>query len=275
VAPVVTLLTDFGLADGYPGVCHAVILRICPDARVIHLTHGIEPQRIAQGARALAGTIAYAPVGVHVAVVDPCVGSARRGVAIATRDGRVFVGPDNGLLRPAAEACGGIVAAHALEEPAYMLPSVSRTFHGRDVFAPVAAHVAAGVPLDRLGPAVDPASLVAAELPGHRLVGSFLEAEVDNVDRFGNIRLSVTVVELGDAFHSGRVVEVHAGDDRYYARCAETFADVAVGDIVLYEDSTGALAVGINQGDAARLMTATPGARIAIDLDPGVASSEP
>jgi S-adenosylmethionine hydrolase len=149
--PVVTFLSDFGSADPFVGICHGVIVRTCPDAEVIHLAHGIDAQSVAQGARVLAASIAFLPVGVHLAVVDPGVGSQRRAVVLRSGDGRLFVGPDNGLLVPAAEACGGIELAVEITDPDYMLDAVSRTFHGRDVFAPVAGHLAAGLDPLKLG----------------------------------------------------------------------------------------------------------------------------
>ena len=148
---VITFLTDFGLQDDFVGTCHGVIARIAPDARVIDITHGIEPQSVLQGALVLRNTTVYMPVGVHLAVVDPGVGGERRAIAVRTVDGRVFVGPDNGLLMLAAEQFE-IDVAHELVDERYRLPDVSRTFHARDIFAPAAAHLAAGVPIAELGP---------------------------------------------------------------------------------------------------------------------------
>jgi S-adenosylmethionine hydrolase len=153
-APFVTFLSDFGTSDDFAGICHGVINLICPEARVIHITHGIQPQAIGQGARVLAGAIPYLPAGVHLAVVDPGVGSERRAIALRAADGRHFVGPDNGLLIPAAEVCGGVVEAVAITNPRVMLQPVSRTFHGRDIFSPAAARLAGGMPLAELGPAI-------------------------------------------------------------------------------------------------------------------------
>src|SRR2546430_4932278 len=161
----VCFLTDFGLRDDFVGTCHGVIKTIAPSAEIIDVTHGIPPQAVLQGALVLAATLPYMPVGVHLAVVDPGVGSARRPLALRDQEGHVFVGPDNGLLMPAAEAGGGIVAAHELVNPEYALQPVSRTFHGRDLFAPAAAHLALGVPLAELGPPLDPEVLVRLRLP--------------------------------------------------------------------------------------------------------------
>src|SRR5438309_3026324 len=138
----ITFLTDFGLEDDFVGTCHGVIKRIAPEAQIIDLTHGIRPGRIQHGALVLANTLPYMPVGVHLAVVDPGVGGHRRPLVLRSGEGRLLVGPDNGLLVHAAEQLGGIDAAHELANPAYALDSVSRTFHGRDLFSPAAAHLA-------------------------------------------------------------------------------------------------------------------------------------
>ncbi len=156
---IVSFLSDFGLEDDFVGVCRGVIKRISPETEVIDLTHGIAPQNILQGALVLRATLRYMPVGVHLAVVDPGVGGKRRAVALRSGDGRLFVGPDNGLLVPAAESAGGIEAARELKSDDHRLHPVSRTFHGRDVFAPAAAHLAARClarrarPSDRAGDA--------------------------------------------------------------------------------------------------------------------------
>ncbi len=266
--PFVTFLSDFGTSDDFAGICHGVINLICPDARVIHLTHGIQPQAIGQGARVLAAAMPYLPAGVHLAVVDPGVGSERRAIALRSGDGRFFVGPDNGLLIPAAEACGGVAEAVAIENPQIMLQPVSRTFHGRDVFSPAAARLAAGMPLAELGPALDPAALVRRSGLDHRLEGSILHASVQYIDRFGNIQLAVSAGEVDGVFRVGEMAEIDTGDDRYYARCSVTFADVGAGEFVLYEDSAGLLSFALNRGSAAELTATEVGDEIAIDLAP-------
>ena len=258
MATTITFLTDFGLEDDFVGTCHGVIAGIVPDARVIDLTHGIRPQAVLQGAVVLRNTIGYLPVGVHLAVVDPGVGGDRRAVAVRTRDGRLFVGPDNGLLLLAADALG-IAAAHEVSEPAYRLPNVSRTFHGRDVFAPAAAHLAAGVPLERLGPALDSAGLVRIDVPEPALVGGELAASVLAVDRFGNVATSAGREQLEQVAAVGDRVEVRLALDSYHALVAETFADAGPGELILYEDSYGLVTLAISGGDAARLTGVVPG----------------
>jgi S-adenosyl-L-methionine hydrolase (adenosine-forming) len=268
--PFVTFLSDFGTSDDFAGICHGVINLICPEARVIHLTHGIQPQAIGQGARVLAGAVPYLPAGVHLAVVDPGVGSERRAIALRSGDGRYFVGPDNGLLIPAAEVCGGVAEAVAIENPQIMLQPVSRTFHGRDVFSPAAARLAGGMPLSELGRALDPGALVRRSGPDHRIDGTVLHAQVQYIDRFGNIQLAVSAGELDGLFRIGVMAEIDTGDDRYYARCSVTFADVGPGEFVLYEDSAGLLSFALNQGNAAELTATEVGAEIAVDLAPHV-----
>ena len=266
--PVVTFLSDFGSSDPFVGICHGVIVRTCPDAEVIHLAHGIRPQSVGQGARVLAASIPYLPVGVHMAVVDPGVGSERRAVCLRSADGRLFVGPDNGLLIPAAEACGGIELAVEITETGFMLPAVSRTFHGRDVFSPVCGHLASGADPAELGHAVDPGALVRVAEPGAEVEGSVLTAAVQQIDRFGNLQLSAVLADVDGLFENGRIVELRHRDDRYFATCALTFADVEGGDLVVYEDSEQRLSVAINRGNAAELVDADPLDLVAIDFSP-------
>ena len=250
---VITFLTDFGLQDDFVGTCHGVIAGIAPDVRVIDVTHGIAPQAVLQGALVLRNTTRYMPAGVHLAVVDPGVGGTRRAVAVRTDDGRTFVGPDNGLLMLAADEVGA-TAAHELSNERYRLPDVSRTFHARDVFAPAAAHLAAGVALEELGPAVDPATLVRVDVLDPEVGRSQISATVLSIDRFGNVATNARrahIDALGLA--NGDRVEVRLALDRYYALVSGTFADAAPGELILYEDSYGLVTLAISCGDAARL----------------------
>ena len=264
---VVTLLTDFGLQDDFVGTCHGVIARIAPEARVIDVTHGIAPQAVLQGALVLRQTTRYMPVGVHVAVVDPGVGGDRRALAVRTRDGRTFVGPDNGLLMLAADEAG-VEAAHELTDPAYRLPEVSRTFHARDVFSPAAAHLAAGVAIEALGAALDPATLVRLVVPAPELGRTQISAQVLSVDRFGNVATNVRREHVeGLGLATGDRVEIRLVLDRYYATVAGTFADSAPGDLILYEDAYGLVTLAISNGDAARLTGAAAGDELRIAVE--------
>jgi hypothetical protein len=261
---VVTFLTDFGLQDDFVGTCHGVIARIAPDVRVLDVTHGIEPQAVLQGAIVLRNTVPYLPAGVHLAVVDPGVGGSRRAIAVRTRDGRTFVGPDNGLLLLAADDAG-VESAHELVETRYRLPDVSRTFHARDIFAPAAAHLASGVEISALGPAVDPAGLVRLDVPEPVIGRTQISTTVLVVDRFGNIATNAKrehVAALGVA--AGDRVEIRLTLDRYYAVVADTFADAGPGELLLYEDSYGLITLAISGGDAAGLTGVTAGSEIRV-----------
>ncbi len=264
----ITFLTDFGLEDDFVGTCHGVIKRIAPDTQLIDITHGIRPGRILQGALALANALPYMPAGVHLAIVDPGVGSSRRPLALRDAEGRMYVGPDNGLLLPAAERFGGVVEAYELANPAYALDSVSRTFHGRDLFSPAAAHLALGVPLGELGPPIDEDALVRLELPVPEVGGSRIRATVLAVDRFGNIALNLTRDHLDEAsIVPGMRVELAARGNRYYAVAARTFADATAGELILYEDSYRNVAVAVTRGSAASLLGVEEGSEIVIAVD--------
>ncbi len=257
---IITFLTDFGLQDDFVGTCHGVIKRIAPEAEIIDVTHGIEPHKVLQGAFVLANTLPYMPEGIHLAVVDPGVGTDRRAVVLRSADGRLFVGPDNGLLTPAAEQLGAIAGAWELVNSAYRLEPVSYTFHGRDIFAPAAAHLAVGVDPADLGPPLEPAGLVRVELPKPVLGDGWARASVIVVDRFGNIQLNLDrshLDELGLA--PGARIELELPLERYYAVAARTFADARRGDILLYEDAYWNVAVAINGGSAAETLSLRPG----------------
>jgi S-adenosyl-L-methionine hydrolase (adenosine-forming) len=251
---VITFLSDFGLQDDFVGTCHGVIKRIAPAAEILDITHGIPPQQVLQGALVLANTLPYMPAGVHLAVVDPGVGSHRRPLALRSGDGRLLVGPDNGLLLPAADSLGGVQEVHELANADYALDSVSRTFHGRDLFSPAAAHLALGVPLAQLGPPIDPQALVRLDVPRAEVGQNRIRATVLYVDHFGNMQLNLKRAHLDEAgVLPGVTVELELALDRYYATAARTFTDARPGDIILYEDSYGNIAIAINGGSAAEL----------------------
>ncbi|MCZ7439081.1 SAM-dependent chlorinase/fluorinase [Micromonospora sp. WMMC241] len=248
----VSLTTDYGLADGFVAACHGVLARLAPAARVIDVTHLVPPADVRRGAAVLAQTVAYLPVGVHVAVVDPGVGTERRGVALATPGG-LLVGPDNGLLLPAAEALGGVTDAVELTDPEWWLaPTIPRTFHGRDVFAPVAARLALGAPLAGAGRAVDPAILARLPEPVVRADAAGFTAEVLTVDHFGNVQLAAPGALLDGLPARVRV----AGRGAVHGR---TFGDAAPGGLVVYVDSAGLVAVAVRTGRAADVLTLSPG----------------
>jgi S-adenosylmethionine hydrolase len=252
-APVITFLSDYGLADDFVGVCHGVIATICPQAKVIDLTHGIARHDVRAGAMILRAALPFTPVGVHLAVVDPDVGAERRAVALRAADGRLLVGPDNGLLTLAAEVGGGVVEAVDIARSKFRLEPVSATFHGRDIFAPVAAHLATGTPLEEAGEPLEPAELVLLELPRPRREGGQLVVHAVYIDRFGNVQLDAGHEDLpGSGLRLGHAVKLRVGSEvSQPARYARTFADVSPGELLLYEDAQRKLAVAISHGSAA------------------------
>lgn len=268
MASFITFLTDFGLQDDFVGTCHGVMKRIAPEVEIIDITHGIAPQAVLQGALTLANTLPFMPEGVHLAVVDPGVGGSRRALALRDGQGRIYVGPDNGLLIPAAEKLGGIQEAHELANPEYALESVSRTFHGRDLFSPAAAHLALGVELGKLGPPIDPDALARIDVPQPEVGTSRIRCTVVSIDRFGNVQLNLDRSHLDKAdVVPGRRIELQVGPERYYAIVARTFADARPGDIILYEDAYRNLSIAINGGSAAAMLGLKDGQELRIHLE--------
>jgi S-adenosyl-L-methionine hydrolase (adenosine-forming) len=234
-----------------------VMKRIAPGAEVIDITHGIPPQQVLQGALVLSNTLPYMPVGVHLAVVDPGVGSARRGVVVVAGPS-LLVGPDNGLLLPAAAALGGVTAAFELTEPRYRLPDVSMTFHGRDVFAPAAAYLADGVAPSAFGPEVT--DLVRPELHGTTVADGQLTSEIIGVDRFGNVQLAAGRPDLDTlGVRGGDRVRVRLRKSTLDGTVGSTFGDVPGGALLVHVDSAGQVALAVNGGSAAEALTGSVG----------------
>ncbi|MGC5017766.1 SAM hydrolase/SAM-dependent halogenase family protein [Micromonospora sp. DT47] len=252
----ISLTTDYGLADGFVAACHGVIARIAPAVRVIDVSHLVPAADVRRGAAVLAQTVPHLPNGVHVAVVDPGVGTTRRGIALVTPGG-LLVGPDNGLLLPAAAALGGVTAAVELTNPEWRAPEVSRTFHGRDVFAPAAARLAVGAPPAEAGPPVDPAALVELPPPVLRRETDGFTAEVLTVDHFGNVQLAAGADLLDDLPDPPTV----AGHPAVRGR---TFGDAPAGALVLFVDSAGRVAAAVNCGRAVDLLGVAPGDLVTI-----------
>ncbi len=262
--PLVSFLSDYGQHDEFAGVCHGVIAKRCPEARIIDVTHGIPRHDIRAGAIALRSAVRYLPAAVHLAVVDPGVGlEPRRGVALATTiPGRLLVGPDNGLLWLAAQELGGVREAIDIGRSPERLEPVAPTFHGRDLFAPVAAALACGKARGEVGEQVDPETLVQLELPRAHARAGALCAHVLAIDHFGNLTLDATVEQLAElGLALSATLEIERGDpggdpggDPALARVGHTFGDVAPGELVLHEDSRGMLALAANQGSAAELL---------------------
>ncbi|MEN3362522.1 MAG: hypothetical protein V7637_6504 [Mycobacteriales bacterium] len=247
----VSFTTDYGEADGFAAVCHGVIARIAPAVRVIDVTHQVPPQDVRRGAGVLAQTVPWLPPAAHLAVVDPGVGTDRRGICVVA-GGSVLVGPDNGLLLPAAAALGGVTAAYDLADPVYWLPPISATFHGRDVFAPVAAHLCAGVRPAELGPELPVDALVRLPAPAVTVGVGKVTAEVRSVDSFGNVQLAAAAADLTAAgISTGDRAFVHIGPAARPALVASTFGDVGLGELVVYVDAAGYIAIAVNGGNAA------------------------
>ncbi|MDI3317032.1 MAG: SAM-dependent chlorinase/fluorinase [Bacillota bacterium] len=255
VRPVL-FLSDFGASE-YPGICRAVIASIAPEVPVIDLSHHVPPFDVAAGALVAMDAAPYAPPGsVWLAVVDPGVGGGRRAVVVLAARGDLLVGPDNGLLMAAAAALGGVKGAWSLENPAYRLPGLSSTFHGRDLFAPAAAHLAKGLPPEAMGPPVEPESLLPAPLPEPRLEKApepRLIATVILFDPFGSARLRAPARLLGDlGLAPGRPARLAAGGRSWRLPVARTFGDVPEGAALLLEDSSGDILVAVHRGSARR-----------------------
>jgi S-adenosylmethionine hydrolase len=266
-ARTITFLSDYGLADEFVGVVHGVIAGICPEAQVIDIGHGVPRQDILAGALALERSLPYMPAGVHLAVVDPEVGARRRAVALRTaQEDRLLVGPDNGLLIPAAERFGGVLEAVEISTSPWRLEPVSATFHGRDVFAPVAARLAGGAPLASAGEPLEPSELVQLERSEPRREEDALVAHVVGSDTFGNAILDAAQDDLtASGLRLGDAVAARAGGRRVRGVVARTFSDVAAGSLLVYEDAGGALAVAVNGGDATALLGLRAGDEVRLE----------
>jgi S-adenosyl-L-methionine hydrolase (adenosine-forming) len=252
--PLVSLLTDFGDRDPWAAICRGVILSLAPEVRLLDISHAVGKYDVREGAYLLWCALPYLPVGIHVGVVDPGVGTSRRPIAIAARRGDVLVGPDNGLLMPAAMRLGGIRESRLLSNAAQRLPDVSASFHGRDIFAPVAGHLAAGEPFESVGPVVDPAGLVPLAWPEPTVEPGRIGTSVVYVDTFGNVKLGAVRTDVTAAFGPSPDgwLELHAGDlDPIEAPWRTTFGEVDPGEAVMYLDSFDRLCLAVDQGSAA------------------------
>jgi S-adenosyl-L-methionine hydrolase (adenosine-forming) len=259
-----TFLTDFGLEDGFVAACHGVALGIAPGTPIIDITHLVPPGDVRRGAAVLAQTVPAMPPAVHVAVVDPGVGTARRAVAIQAGPA-ILVGPDNGLLSWASTALGGASRAVVLTNSEFWRHPVSATFHGRDIFMPVAAHLATGTELTQAGSEVDLADLVQLASPVSRMLDREAEGEVVSVDRFGNVQLSIpsrAASELGIEIGSSLIIRCNRRE--LSAPYLETFGSAAPGDLIAFTDSAGLISLAVSSGNAAERLSLPPGARVRI-----------
>lgn len=255
-------LSDFGYRNEWAGICHAVINRIAPASPVVDLSHGVPPLDVRAGAVLLVDSLPYVHAdAVVLAVVDPSVGRDRD-VALETNEGRLLVGPDNGLLAPAAASLGGVARAVEITAPDVVLTPISPSFHARDVLAPGAAHLAAGGDLESLGQAVDPATLTELTIPEPTVEHEKIECEVLDLNRFGNVLLNVRTsqfVESGLDKVGAIQVDATAGSGR--ARWVSTYADVEPGNWGLIQDPRGWLLVirGNPENAAEGLGSVSPG----------------
>ena len=260
---LVTLSSDFGTENEGPGIMEATVLSICAEARVVHLSHGIDPYDVIDGARQME-CVCTIPPGVHVCVVDPSVGTVRRGIVLDAPSVGYLVGPDNGVLLAAARRAGGIRAARAITNRTLLLRSISTTFHGRDVFAAVAGHLAAGVPFDQVGPQVPPSQLAPAPYDDAQFAGAHLDATVIHVNRFGNCILNVLEAGLRSGGASQSYEMSTGGLPLGACRLADTFCAVPRGLALLYPDSYGRVGLALNQGSAAAAFGLRLGSRLAL-----------
>lgn len=265
--PIVTLTTDFGTDDSYVGVMKGVILSICPDAQLVDISHAIPPQDIAAAARMLPSYVPYFPAHtVHLVVVDPGVGSARQPLAWASPGGQ-FVGPDNGVFSPLwiqqrEQWPADEVRAVVLEEPRFRLAQVSTTFHGRDIFAPAAAHLAAGVLLDELGPSLETPVPLALPLPTWEADGKRLEGRIVSIDHFGNCISNVTAAHLHRLGPLNSLVVRVAGKQ---LPVVQTYADVAPGKPLALLGSDGELEISLRNGSASQTLGITTDTNVIVE----------
>jgi S-adenosylmethionine hydrolase len=272
----ICFLSDFGLADDFVGTCKGVMLSIAPGVDIVDLTHEVPGFEVEVGAEMLHHATRYMPdKAIYLAVVDPGVGTKRRALALRTGNRAFLVGPDNGLLVPAAAALGGISEVALLNDERYHVHPVSNTFHGRDVFAPVAAHLAAGVELLELGEAAAPSSLVRLSLPGveeRGVANEGVAARIISIDRYGNARLSVMQEE--SRLEYGTALKIDAGDGEMPVRYLETFGSAKAGELVLVPDSHWRLSVAINKGNAAHALGLKVGGRVRLKPPMGGSKNE-
>ena len=271
VAPYrcLTFLTDYGLEDGFTAACHGVAAQLAPELRVVDITHLVPSGDVRRGAAVLAQTIPYFPPAVHVAVVDPGVGTDRRGVAVAAGDA-ILVGPDNGLLSWAASVAGGPRMAVSLtNKEMWLNAAASPTFHGRDIFMPVAARLAAGADLAAAGTEIEVDDLMTLPPPASRVLDGTAEGEVLTVDTFGNVQLSISAADAESiGIQCGRGVVIRCGRRQLTLPYRETFGSVPPGELVALADGSGMVSIAVNSGDAAQRLGLPPGAHVALSPAP-------
>ncbi|MFN2613601.1 MAG: S-adenosyl-l-methionine hydroxide adenosyltransferase family protein [Actinomycetota bacterium] len=256
----ITFLSDYGLEDEFVGVCRGVIKRFAPEVEILDVAHGIPPQDIHAGATVLAQAVRYMPAAVHLAVVDPGVGTNRRQVVLGTKNGPPLVGPDNGLLCPAADALGGATQAFSIENRDLFLQAPSRTFHGRDIFAPVAARLALGMAPEEVGPRIDVESLVKLKQRQADVHDDHVHARIEQIDHFGNLQLNVVRQDLhAVGVLPGDELEARIGGRVFAPIYGNAFSEVQPGRLIVLEDSYRWMTLAANQGSASMLVEARRG----------------
>ncbi|MCK8115681.1 SAM hydrolase/SAM-dependent halogenase family protein [Anaerosoma tenue] len=256
---IICFTSDFGSGDTWVGMCHAVILRACPQVRIVDLAHDVPPFDIRKAAVVAASGVWQLPDAIHLAVVDPGVGGGRRDLIVVTGSGSILVGPDNGVLIPATWRSGGIAEVFSIvpEHLDFSLPLP--TFHARDILAPAAAILACGVQASVIGEPVDPDTMAGPPFAPHRVEGDALVAEVIDIDRFGSFRIAIPAEALHDRVGRGERVEITIGHLLVEAPFGLTFSDVEEGEPVVLIDSSGWLTVAVNLGSAADRYGVEPG----------------
>ena len=261
-----TFLSDYGLEDAFLGVCKGVIARTAPDVRVIDVLHLVTRQDVEQGSAVLASAVPYLPApAVHLALVDPFRATPTRGVAVRTADGSTFVAPDNGLTSQAWEIAGGPVSAYVLDNPALWHPTPARTFRGRDVFSPVAARLAGGLPLDQVGTALEVDELERLAVRQPTVEADHVHGEVVQVDHFGNLTLNLERAHLERAgIRVGDEVELRCSGKSLVVPFLLTYGEVARGRLAVCEDAFRTVTIAVNSGSAAARLRAGRGEPLVI-----------
>jgi hypothetical protein len=261
-----TFLSDYGFEDAFLGVCKGVMARTAPDVRILDVLHLVVPQDVEQGAAVLASALPYLPSpAVHLALVDPFRATPARGVAVRTADGSTFVAPDNGLTSLGWDVCGGAVEARILDNRALWHPTPARTFRGRDVFSPVAARLADGLPLEQVGTALEVDELERLEQRRPAVEDDHVHGEVAQVDHFGNLTLNLERSHLEQAgIALGEEVELRCSGKTMVVPFLETYGQAGRGRLVVCEDSFRTVTIAVNQGSAAARLRASRGEPLVI-----------
>ena len=261
--PFISLSTDFGPGNKGIGVMKATILTICPQAQIIDLAHDITGFGISEGAKLLE-SVFWLPVGFHICVVDPGVGTARRAIAIKTNRGDVLIGPDNGVLRTAVRFLGGVKVIHEITNETFMRLPVSPIFHGRDVFAPAAAHLAAGVTIEQLGPTIVEDDLTEAAYEEAKIEKDHINATAVLINKFGSVFLNIMQAEMHKLATPGGTITLELKEKSITLPYRRTFGDVTIGDDVILDDDFGRVEIAVNQGNFATKYSIKPGDRITL-----------